>query len=446
VQEPAAATAGPLLAVQDGAAPVATLVSNTSFMWDAQAGVAIQPGAQLQPGKSVALFDGVAEVQFTTGVTTRLKGPAILTISSEGVPELRYGRVVTSNLRDDAFRIDVPLAQALVGSDSLVGVDAFGEEAVVHVLEGTATLTPATPGVARMNLGAGEAVRLRTDAHSELAVQNAAANPATFDFDVLMASDSLHAGDAYAQLVMSGQPLAYWRFETFEGDIVPNEMGTRHALRRQSDHVRLVRQGSNGHAEFVLREAPGGFLVGEPFDELAQGDYSVECWMKPSHYHRGTIAALMEQSSDEIGSVERHAFVLEIDSAHPWRDGVEGKAKSVRFLHRSPPHEVLTGTACFSAEAYALQKWQHVAAVKAGDELRLYLDGRLTAQARDATSLTPGLRLVVGQLFSFGTVRPFVGHLDELAVYARALADDEVRQRVDIVRRAAVPGNSAEGL
>ena len=66
--------------------------------------------------------------------------------------------------------------------------------------------------------------------------------------------------------------------------------------------------------------------------------------------------------------------------------------------------------------------------------MRLYVDGELVASEKDDTQLTKGLSLVVGQLFSFGTVRPFVGHLDEMAIYDRALTAEEVRRRVDIMR------------
>src|SRR5690606_31363347 len=114
---------------------------------------------------------------------------------------------------------------------------------------------------------------------------------------------------------------------------------------------------------------------------------SIEFWFKPSHYHRGAIVSLVEQSTDELGSIERHGLILEIQSSNPILNVEEGRPQTVRFHHRSPPHEGLLGTSCSSPEPYKKQVWQHVAAVKEGDAMRLYIDGELVATAVDGTQL-----------------------------------------------------------
>jgi hypothetical protein len=165
-------------------------------------------------------------------------------------------------------------------------------------------------------------------------------------------------------------------------------------------------------------------------------------WVKPSHFQWGTLAALLERDYDDQGEIDRHAMIVELQGANAPPEGI---AKSVRFLHRSPPSEERGGTSCFSSAFYRAQAWQHVAAVKRGDQLNLYLNGELVASAVDATHLPKGLHLIVGQLFSFGTVRPFVGHIDELAIYARALTVDEIREHIATMRSApAAPLESKE--
>src|SRR5690606_22244203 len=99
-------------------------------------------GARLQKGQSVALFGGIAEVEFENGVTTRIQGPAILSISADGVLDLKYGKFITTNEGDQPFQMDIPLARSEVKQGSRIGVDAFGGEVVVHALQGKTMLAP----------------------------------------------------------------------------------------------------------------------------------------------------------------------------------------------------------------------------------------------------------------------------------------------------------------
>ena len=54
--------------------------------------------------------------------------------------------------------------------------------------------------------------------------------------------------------------------------------------------------------------------------------------------------------------------------------------------------------------------------------MRLYVNGELAAEEEDASELPAGLRLLVGRLYPSQRVRPFIGQLDELALYNRALS------------------------
>jgi hypothetical protein len=107
----------------------------------------------------------------------------------------------------------------------------------------------------------------------------------------------------------------------------------------------------------------------------------------------------------------------------------------VRFLHRDPPsYEFALGTSCFSKTPYGLRQWQHIVAVKDGPEMRLYINGEVAASAEDNTPLSDGLELLVGQLDRERDWRPFVGQLDELAFYDRALSDPEIQRHYHLVR------------
>jgi hypothetical protein len=101
----------------------------------------------------------------------------------------------------------------------------------------------------------------------------------------------------------------------------------------------------------------------------------------------------------------------------------------VRFLHRNPPGSSgLSGKSCFSANPYSLRRWQHVVATKSANEMNLYIDGKLVATQVDRTDLPDNLHLLIGQAGAVGRILPFVGQLDELAIYGHALTKKEVEE------------------
>jgi hypothetical protein len=63
---------------------------------------------------------------------------------------------------------------------------------------------------------------------------------------------------------------------------------------------------------------------------------------------------------------------------------------------------------------------------KQGDQMAIYIDGVLEGKATDTRSLAPNLWIVVGRQETIGRTYQFVGQLDELAIYPRALDAAEV--------------------
>jgi hypothetical protein len=61
----------------------------------------------------------------------------------------------------------------------------------------------------------------------------------------------------------------------------------------------------------------------------------------------------------------------------------------------------------------------------------------VVASADDKSPLAKDLRLVVGQTFSNQSVFPYIGQLDELAIYNRALIESEIQKHYESVQRIA---------
>ena len=418
---------------------VARLVSNTSYLIDSHGGRAINAGDTIHAGRSVTLFDGVAEVEFSNAVSVRLKGPALLAIDDERVAHMKYGRLIVTNQGNLPFKLELPMGSVTIAQNSYVGIDGHGDDVFIYTFEGEVRVHP--EGWQKWEtVRATDGLRVRRGARAQALLTWLQVDSRVFDFDLLMASDQIDVTPQYAEAVARGKPIGYWRFEDQGVAVVKNEMGLHHPLAASGDGVRIVNREGNGVAEFVIRDSAASLSSSEPFDEIAGGDYSVAMWAKPSHYQWGTLAALLDRGYDERGEIDRHAMIVELHGANA---PPEGQAKSIRFLHRSPPSDQQRGVSCFSSAFYRAQAWQHVAAVKRGDRLELYLNGELVATAIDGTTLPQGLQLVIGQLFTFGTVRPFVGHLDEIAIYDRALSTEEIQEHVAIMRSAPTAADIA---
>jgi hypothetical protein len=91
-----------------------------------------------------------------------------------------------------------------------------------------------------------------------------------------------------------------------------------------------------------------------------------------------------------------------------------------------------------------LRRWQHLVAVKDGAAMKLYINGELVGEGRDTNELPTGLRLLIGRLYpdSSRSVRPFIGQLDELAIYDRALSPEEIAKHFQLIRPKTAPKTS----
>jgi hypothetical protein len=86
---------------------------------------------------------------------------------------------------------------------------------------------------------------------------------------------------------------------------------------------------------------------------------------------------------------------------------------------------------------YGLRYWQHIVAVHRGTSTQLFLDGKKVAEGEGPKRIPSDLFLVVGQAYTASIAEAefiFVGQLDELAMYPRALSADEIVQHYKIIQ------------
>lgn len=444
---------------------VARFVNGAGCLWNPETGATLAADEQLRTGESLNLLEGVAEFQFDWAdgdANITLEGPAGLVLTAQRGASLSRGRITADiTLANGAltngkpaggvFVLETPNGQIEISTDASIGVAARGEDVELHVFRGAATfLTPWPGGVAteeRVAIVAGESMTVGNDSDGRMELRRGIAHPEQFASRISMQSDDLPISEAYVAEVLASGPLLYWRFDDRNTDVVRNEVDDRRYNGRVVGAIKRADEGDNRDIELgagLTDEALHAYIISDaPLDADFSHGYSLEMWIKPSHYHWGTAASFIgAQSKSE--TVTPHGVLFELGGPIAYPSSIEQPGR-LRFLHRSPPSDDVTqGTSCFSEMPYELRKWQHVAAVKDGSRMRLYVDGRLVAAGDDSTALPAGLSLIVGQLDQWRTDRRFVGQIDELAVYARVLTAEEILSRYETVRSR--PPKPARGV
>jgi Concanavalin A-like lectin/glucanases superfamily len=435
-------------APRHGAGPyVATLVNVTNCRWDQALSTAdLKQGSVVHSGESLHLLEGVADINSTLKngglASLQLEGPLAMTLNSQGMPSLLYGHLTGKFACDyDQFALDTPLGRVNVSGDASIGVIAAANKVELHVFSGTATLdlwAMSFGGTSKqLTASAGTALSARVEADGKISVDHGESKESGFITPAALAASRLHITPEYAATIRAAKPVGYWRFEGDVDGVMRNEMGDKFHCRMVGDAVRWHTGEGNSTAEFGMTAGPGYLISDDILDGVIGDDYSLEAWVKPTYYHHGALISLIQWSPTE-SPLDRHRFALELCGPSP---GVpssilrspEFHPGRIRFIHQT--------SACYSSSPYRVRTWQHIAAVREHSLMRLYADGKVVATAEDPAPLGSGLRVLMGQLFPRNpymkdevSARLFVGELDEVALYNRALSDEEIQKHVQLAR------------
>lgn len=441
------------------ATPVAYLTSVNGCDWGNSPLKTGSAGDGIDSGSIIALHEGIAEFRLASDIHLTVEGPVALVIASPKSLLLQHGKLtarVPWKVKD--FQLWAGACR-MTACDAEFGVDVSSGQVEVHSFAGETLLLPSPiAGSFTMPTGMtsdtedgdpedsveslkpivieeGQAVVLPAAGNASLS--QVAADRSKFAAKLSMGG-RLPVTAQYVDAVKAANPAGYWRFEAIEDSQVRNEIRDGESLKVVGEVV-LTGDAQNRSLE-IGSTAGGGHLVSDLPVPLSGTDYTVEIWCKPSHFHRGTLVA-MGQEKERRPRVKTliYGFMLQLlrndDNIENLPNSIPG---SLRFLHRSPPtRDPKTGTACYSKELYQLRRWQHVAAVKNQASMRLYVDGTLAAEASDSTDIPSDMRLMVGEVYfrrsDLQDARTFFGQLDELAIYNRALTEDEIKKHLEAI-------------
>lgn len=438
--------------LRDAAPMTATLVNVANCRWDpAYSPSNIRDGGQLGPGQSLCLLEGVAEIDciLSGGGVGRfqLEGPSSMMLSNQGMPNLQFGKLAAQiSSGFGRYTLDTPMGRVVVPYDASVGVVANANAVELHVFEGEALFEPIWPMAQSvsgepMKVVGGGSIHIKASGDESLSLGLGKANQGNFASRLSMASSRLEVSDEYVAAIRSAKPLAYWRFEEDTNGTVRNEMDDRLHCRIFGTGVRWHSYLGNRSIEFGSSPEFGCLMTEETLDGKIHDSYTLEAWVKPSHFHHGALLSLVEPFTEQT-RVVRTGGLLEL--CGPVAGAVKSKMSwayhpgRIRFLHRNPAGDS-GGRSCFSQSPYSPRTWQHLVGTKDGETLRLYIDGELAATERDATPIPEGMHVLLGQLYPHDphrvvVMRPLVGELDEVAIYDHAISEEEIARHYQLAR------------
>lgn len=419
------------------------LVSMTACVWQPSADDIPAVGQRMEHGKVLSLIEGIAELQVSDSINcnarVRIEGPASVYVHSDGQLGLSDGFMTADiTCRDGQFVIDTPLGNVVVDSTASIGVSVNENVNEVHVFDGEAQIDANWSTYSdSLLLIQGEAVTLAKLAdEGGLDVTRLEASSSQFASRRSMAFDRLSLNGAYRDAVLASKPDIYWRFEDGARQ-VSSETQTDDADKQFSVEVEgdisWRQSGENRAAEFGLTPEGGMLLCNDLWPEKPLESYAVEFWIKPSHFHNGALFGMMRPG--ENGGKMTHGMFVEIGGPYH-SSGHQTPRNAFRFVHRATPsNDTWAGTSCKSDCKYQVRIWQHIVANKTKDSVELFVDGELVNSIPDSTSLSTGMKVLIGQLAQDqNEVRPFIGQMDEVAVYGRSLTIEEIRKHFETAR------------
>ncbi len=236
---------------------------------------------------------------------------------------------------------------------------------------------------------------------------------------------------SYAKAVLASEPLAYWRMGEFEASTAVDATGKdNHGL--YEDGVALYLEGPDapsfcgkGRSNRAPRFAGGrmkSVVIGLP------ARYTVEMWF-------------CNDLPYDVRPVTGYLFSRGADGAkgapgdHVGLGGTHSAAGRLIFYNGDSAGDVLCGET-----ALRLGTWYHLAMVRQGETVAVYLNGdpNPEVQGKAAVGYPPGIEQVFvgGRNDGFAG---FEGRIDEVAIYGRALAATEIAKHYALAEPRPLP-------
>ena len=230
---------------------------------------------------------------------------------------------------------------------------------------------------------------------------------------------------SYAAEMMLMQPAGYWRFEEIRDNEVADEIEGGARLQAAGTAAIATESGGNHSGALMWKGETEFFQIPSRTAPLLEGDFSICLFAQFEWLQNFALISAMRYDDE----VQGNSFVLQAYGSFR-RTGMNGTG--LHAVLRDPPAWD-GGVEVFGNTLLRPLHWHHVAAVRAGNQLTLYLDGVVVgcepagARPLDCRQIYVG-RLNANAAQSRMEARGLVGHIDELAIFERALTEEEIRR------------------
>jgi hypothetical protein len=411
----------------------AVVVQIDGAVWEPGQGQSPSEGDLMAAGRLI-LRSGRITLALLSGVTLTLEGPADLELLSIDRVHCRRGKLRTRVPRGaEGFIVSTP-GSAVVDLGTEFGLNVSeGGQAQLMVFKGEAEAAILnTVGLPVRSQQVSERRAFAIDPRSGQ-IEKAEPHPLDFVAPPSLALSPLRLGATYREAVLAAGPWAYWRFESSDDGAVADEVAGRPPL-RATGPVKLVGAGDHNRClEFGPGEVEQCMAMDGLWEPPSDPGYAVELWAQPGRIGHAALVSLIAPGPP--AEDYKHLFLLELTASDRQSLLAPGL---FRFLHRWPPGDT-GGDNLFSARHYVPNRWHHLVAQRSGGRLELYVDGVPTqpVSLQSANESEP-CRLLLGRLKPIprpsGRVhsRPFIGQIDELALYNRPLTAEEVHRHYEL--------------
>ena len=380
-------------------------------------------GAYLKPG-SISQENGWLTVQTLKGVSVTFDAPFEATLSDLDRMHLKKGLArVRVPEGAEGFRLESPAFDVVdLGTEFAAKVNEDGT-GTCRVFEGKAdvSLLDSVGEVKRTKrLTASKSVLISP---SSDAIQMIEEKDADYPGIKQGPRPTLALAPSYAADVLAMAPAGYWRFEAITGGQLQNEVPGGPGMRAFGSAAIIAENGGNHSGELTRLGQAEFFKIQGGTKAMFERDFTISYFAQLSWLQNFAMISAMRYDD----AVKGHPLILQC-YADLSKRGIKGSALHAEL--RDPP--AWNGGAEIVGPALLRPlHWHHIAATRGNGMVTLHLDGVPVARKNAGSMPLDCREIFIGRLNGNNTqsrmeARGMVGHIDELAIFPRALSEKEI--------------------
>lgn len=204
--------------------------------------------------------------------------------------------------------------------------------------------------------------------------------------------------------------VAYWKFDEGKESLIHDASGNGH-----DGSVKDARWVP-GKVNQALNFEKGGFveIPDDPGLRL-QEDFTITAWInKTQESKKGKSMGIVSKSSSDCWDYDLFMSTSKLEHPAFYSDAFKAPDGDIEVI---------------SARPIKLNEWHHIAVTREGNNAKIYMDGVVTGTATLPEDLASSSNnLFIGHDQDGG----FIGSIDEVRIYNRALANQEIRDVMNI--------------